>query len=280
MVNHHIMSRSPLSTVLRAELHCHTTASSDGMITPDGLLKAARLQGLDVIAITDHDTTEGAFEFQKWFRRKNSATQILIGEERTLSNKCHLIGLFLQEDLQSQDPLATMAEIHEQGGLVMVPHPHRLKDGLLGPRGLDLSQMGAVDAYEIHNAKGSYENNQQTRECIQPLNTAFFGGSDAHYEADVGQCVNEIEACGSAEETVRAMLKRETSFRILAKAQSAVSGERKYAASYYAIKRFVALPKPLLPIAKKAYRFYWNARQGNRPHSLTEIASHPAAIHA
>ena len=99
--------------MIRAELHCHTVASSDGMITADGLLKAAALQKLDVIAITDHDTTEGAFEFQRWFLRKNSATQILIGEERTLDNRCHLIGLFLKGNLSAVTTAEVMAEIHD-----------------------------------------------------------------------------------------------------------------------------------------------------------------------
>ena len=265
---------------VRAELHCHTIASSDGMITPDGLLKAAQLQKLDVIAITDHDTTAGAVEFQRWFRRKNSTTEILIGEERTLSNKCHIIGLFLHEDLASTDPQEVMGEIHAQGGLVLVPHPHRLKDGLLGPRGLGLSGLARADAFEIHNAKGGHADNVKMRQEMAETATGIFGGSDAHYEADVGQCVNEITPVGSIEETIRAMLARRTSFRILAKAQSASSGERKYAPSYYAVKRFIQLPKPLLPLAKKAYRFYWNTRQGNRPHSLTEIASHTAIHHA
>ncbi len=266
--------------LVRAELHCHTTASSDGMITPDGLLKAAVLQKLDIIAITDHDTTAGAFEFQKWFRKKNSATQILIGEERTLSNKCHLIGLFLQQDIASVDVMDVMDEIHSQGGLVLVPHPCRLKDGLLGPRGLPLTEMDQVDAYELHNAKGSHADNLAVRGFLPASNPGVFGGSDAHYEADVGQCVNEIESCGSADATVRAMLKGGAPFRILARPQSAESGERRYAPAYYALKRFMAVPRPLLPLAKKAYRFYWNSRQGNKPHSLTEIISHPASAHA
>ena len=274
------MSRPSSTLQVRTELHCHTVASSDGMITPDGLLKAAALQKLDIIAITDHDTTQGALEFQKWFRKKNSATQILVGEERTLSNKCHLIGLFLHTDIVSQDPQDVMDEIHSQGGLVLVPHPYRLKDGLLGPRGLSLAQLASVDAYEVHNAKGSHADNQLTRQLRESLDPPVFGGSDAHYEADVGQCVNEITSCGSAEDTVRAMLLRQTSFRILARPQSPSSGERKYAAAYYAVKRFIAVPRPLLPLAKKAYRFYWNSRQGNRPHALSEIASYPAAAHA
>lgn len=276
MSAHEFMTLNSTSSRLRAELHCHTLASSDGMITPDGLLKAAELQKLDIIAITDHDTTEGAFEFQKWFRQKNSTTQILIGEERTLSNKCHLIGLFIQGDIVSLDLNEVIDEIHEQGGLVLAPHPCRVKDGLLGPRGLDLSELGKVDAFEIHNAKASYIDNQLMRDHLDKITAGIFGGSDAHYEADVGQCVNEIESCGNAEETVRAMLMRCAPFRVLARGQSPGSGERKYAASYYAMKRFVTLPKPLLPLAKKAYRFYWNRRQGNQPHVLTEIAANPA----
>ncbi len=44
----------------RADLHMHTTAS-DGWPTPTQLVEhAARRAGLDVIAITDHDTIEGA----------------------------------------------------------------------------------------------------------------------------------------------------------------------------------------------------------------------------
>lgn len=265
---------------MRVELHCHTTASSDGMITPEGLLKAAIAQKLDVIAITDHDTTAGAFEVQRWFRKKNAATQILIGEERTLANKCHLIGLFLKEDIAATDTAEAIGEIHEQGGLVLVPHPHRLKDGLLGSRGPGLDALMDADALEIHNAKGSHEDNSRTRETAAGLGlkAGVFGGSDAHYEADVGQCVNEALACGDAEQTVRAMLAGKTDFRILARKQSSGSGERKYAPAYYAMKKFIQVPKPLLPLAKQAYRLYWNARQGNRPHSLTEI--HSFSVHA
>lgn len=42
----------------RIDLHAHTTAS-DGTLTPAELVRAAAAAGLDVIAITDHDTTAG-----------------------------------------------------------------------------------------------------------------------------------------------------------------------------------------------------------------------------
>jgi predicted metal-dependent phosphoesterase TrpH len=256
---------------LRVELHCHTLASSDGVITPDGLLKAASLQKLDVIAITDHDTIEAAIEFQRWFQKKGSSTQIIVGEERTLASKCHVIGLFLKHALASTDAAMVMEEIHQQGGLVLVPHPCRKNDGLLGLGGLGMAGLEKADAFEIYNAKSSQADNDQSLQITTIANRSFFGGSDAHYEADLGQCVNEINTCGSVEETVRAMLRRETSFRVLAKLRKPNSGERRYAPAYYAVKKYASIPKPLLPLAKKAYRFYWNHRHGGRQHQLTEI---------
>ncbi|MFD4790832.1 PHP domain-containing protein [Streptomyces sp. NPDC058459] len=46
---------------MRIDLHCHSTAS-DGTDTPAGLMRAAAGVGLDVVALTDHDTTRGHAE--------------------------------------------------------------------------------------------------------------------------------------------------------------------------------------------------------------------------
>ena len=43
------------------DLHSHTIYS-DGTLTPAGLIERARQQGVDVLALTDHDTTDGLQE--------------------------------------------------------------------------------------------------------------------------------------------------------------------------------------------------------------------------
>jgi hypothetical protein len=43
---------------MRIDLHTHSTAS-DGTLTPAELVRAAAAAGLDVVALTDHDTTAG-----------------------------------------------------------------------------------------------------------------------------------------------------------------------------------------------------------------------------
>src|SRR5215813_6871625 len=43
---------------MRIDLHTHSTAS-DGTLTPAEVIAAAAEAGLDVVALTDHDTTAG-----------------------------------------------------------------------------------------------------------------------------------------------------------------------------------------------------------------------------
>ena len=46
--------------LLKCDLHVHTNASRDGESSVEDVLAAAVKAGLDAIAITDHDTTEGS----------------------------------------------------------------------------------------------------------------------------------------------------------------------------------------------------------------------------
>ena len=263
---------------LRAELHCHTRASHDGFITPSGLVASALRHRLDAVAITDHDTIGGALEFRDWMRRKNEPVEIIVGEERTLEDGCHLIGLFLEHPLSSKRLRDAVAEIHEQGGLALAPHPFR-KDGLLGPVALGSPDRLAVDGYEVHNAKGSHENNQKAREALALSTHGIFGGSDAHYEADLGECVNIIEWRGDLRTTLRDMMRRASRFSILAKPQHGGEEERRYASWYHAAKKIARIPAPLLPAAKQAYRLYWNhLRRADNREPVTLVNSDELAL--
>lgn len=46
------------------DLHCHSTFS-DGVLTPTELVKRAKKQGVDVLALSDHDTVDGLSEAQR-----------------------------------------------------------------------------------------------------------------------------------------------------------------------------------------------------------------------
>src|SRR2546430_15345393 len=77
----------------RADLHMHTTAS-DGWPTPHELVDYARATALDVIAVTDHDTIDGALRAADRAAGR-SKLQVVIGEEVS-SRDGHIVALFIE----------------------------------------------------------------------------------------------------------------------------------------------------------------------------------------
>src|SRR5207249_10280533 len=105
----------------RADLHMHTTAS-DGWPSPYELVDHARLCGLDVIAVTDHDTMEGALRAAEYAAVKRGL-EVVIGEEVS-SRAGHIVGLFLERRVRpGMSAAATVHAIHDQGGLAVAVHP-------------------------------------------------------------------------------------------------------------------------------------------------------------
>ena len=106
-----------------ADVHVHSIAS-DGTASALQILEyVERHTDLDVIAITDHERIEAAVECQRLARERGSRVEVVVGEEVT-TRSGHLLGLFLKARLRRNLKLEiTVAEIHEQGGLAIVPHP-------------------------------------------------------------------------------------------------------------------------------------------------------------
>ena|SRR5437868_2287845 len=260
---------------LCVELHCHTVASSDGLMTFDSLVAAAARMGLDAVAITDHDTMEGALKFRQRAKEKGISLNIIAGEEKTLDDGSHFIGLFLERPIKSGTLAGAIEDIQSQGGLCLIPHPFRRTDGLFRD-GLERLKLfdGVSAGFELFSAKSSFEENRRAAELLTTTNLAPFGGSDAHYECDLGECTNEITQVGDLESSVRAMFERRTPFRILGKPQEPGEGERKYAPFYYRVKKYVRLPKFLVPAARQLYRRYRNLKYGIGPKLLREVYRH------
>ena len=82
----------------RADLHIHTTYS-DGWPSPRAVIDHLVAAGdLDVIAITDHDSIEGALRAADHASRLRRAPHVIIGEEVS-SRHGHILGLFMQKQI-------------------------------------------------------------------------------------------------------------------------------------------------------------------------------------
>lgn len=78
----------------------HTTAS-DGQYAPSDIVTLARQRGLDVIAITDHDTTEGYQEARRAVSLNGGPLEILPGIELSAedeSGDVHMLGYLFDAD--------------------------------------------------------------------------------------------------------------------------------------------------------------------------------------
>jgi hypothetical protein len=251
--------------MLRVELHSHTVYSSDGHMRFETMSRMARRRGLDVIAITDHDTMEGAEEFQRLNTRASAGLHIIVGEERTLADMSHVIGLFLREPLQSDDFESVVKEIWEQGGVCVFPHPLRGKDGTFRlPRP---PLQGGAACFEVFNPKCSYDENRAAQQLLARGWTAV-GGSDAHYESDLAEAINVVPFQNNVEQSVRRALSGNVPFRVLGRRQSPGAKGRKYAALYYRLKPFARVPRPLVPVASRMYQVFRNEVWGRIPPAL------------
>ena len=79
---------------LRADLHIHTCLSPCGELSmsPRAVVDAARAAGLDLIAVTDHNTTENAGAVIE--AAAGTGLAVLPGIEMTTAEEVHLLGLF------------------------------------------------------------------------------------------------------------------------------------------------------------------------------------------
>ena len=83
--------------VSKGDFHCHSTAS-DGVLSPAELIKLAYAQGVRVMALTDHDSTEGIAEARQ---AVPSDLTLIPGVEMGTDipgAEVHMLGLFLEPD--------------------------------------------------------------------------------------------------------------------------------------------------------------------------------------
>jgi predicted metal-dependent phosphoesterase TrpH len=106
---------------LRADLHVHTTAS-DGSWTPEQVVRGAVQGGLDLIAITDHDTVAGAV--QGFIEAASASLRIVPAVELSTTRDrrdLHILGYRVDLDaptLRAHEERARGARMHRMETMV------------------------------------------------------------------------------------------------------------------------------------------------------------------
>lgn len=194
---------------MRVDFHVHTRYSIDSLITPKTLIKVARQRGLHGIAVTDHNTIRGGRETQKI----NSTQDLLVivGSE-IKTTTCEIIGLFLQETIDSYDPFVVLDAIHAQDAISVLPHPHRSFRSTAFPQEL----LHRIDVIEGYNSRTISRKNLQAVDLASSLSKPITAGSDAHFYQELGRATTIFPRMLLTEDNIRkTLLKSETKTEII-----------------------------------------------------------------
>jgi len=222
--------------------HVHTRHSFDSLTAPAALAKRAVALGIDVLAVTDHDTWQGSIATRAAADRLGLPLTVVIASEVS-TQQGDVIGLFLQRDHRHAHAPDLCDAIHADGGLVLLPHPykwHRLDEALIS----------RVDLIEVHNGRTGRADNARALELAKARGRPELVGPDAHLLSEVGLARVEFEGARPASEAELRRALLEAPRRFVTRAGSIWNEWKSQGVKF--------LRRPTLPDA------YWLARGGFR----------------
>lgn len=175
--------------MVKIDLHTHSIISPDGA----GSITESDFQGflengiLDCIAITDHNEIHFAEMMHKKYGEK-----IIIGEEITTGDG-EMVGLFLKQKIApGMSAKQTAKAIHDQGGLVYIPHPFEtFRKGMQLPVLEEI--VKDIDIFEVFNGRGMFRGKAKKAEAFaRKYDLIGAASSDAHGARGVGRTFSII----------------------------------------------------------------------------------------
>ena len=177
-----------MKTQWRVELHSHTLWSKDSLTRFETIVKLCEKRGIDRIAITDHNTADGALAMQKL------APDLVIAGEEIMTTQGEILAYFVRETVPAGlTPEETIRRLRDQGAVISVSHPFdRLRKGAWQES--DLTRIiDQVDAIEIFNARCMFPQDNEKAHAFagarQILGTV---GSDAHITPEYGRSLTVL----------------------------------------------------------------------------------------
>ena len=172
---------------MRVDLHLHSRYSHDSSTSLESLIARCRECHLDRIALTDHNTAEGALELAR------IAPDLAIVGEEVKTREGELIGLFIKSTIPPWlRPEEAMDLVHGMGGLTYVPHPlDRNRSHYRPERIVELATR--IDIIETYNPWCDANANRAAAELAADLGKVTATGSDAHGVDELGRSWMEMD---------------------------------------------------------------------------------------
>jgi len=187
---------------LKIDFHVHTRYSDDCSTSLKDVIAYSKKKGLNGVAITDHDTVEGALRL---IENNNDDVTIIPGIEVSTIDG-HILGINVAKPIPCGLSIEETVElIHEAGGIAIAAHPSAIYKSGIGLSWKKLSQ--GIDAVEVINSSVfpffllSYLNRRLAHRAGLPQT----GGSDSHLPETIGLAytiVNGVDENSEIEEII------------------------------------------------------------------------------
>ncbi len=186
---------------IEVDLHSHTLWSKDCLTEFRTILRLLDQRGLDKIAITDHNTAEGALALHRL-----APDRIIVGEE-IMTTQGEILAYFVRQTVPAGlTPDETIQRLRDQGAAISVAHPFdRLRKGAWLEA--DLNRIiDKVDAIEVFNSRCMvHSDNEQARAYAAEHHRPGTAGSDAHTAIEYGRARLRLRPFDDAESFIDAL---------------------------------------------------------------------------
>ena len=184
---------------VKADLHVHTSYSTDSIITPKDLVFYAKKRELTAVAVTDHNQVEGA-------KKIAAETDFLIIPGTEVSSRDgHIVGLNVNDNIpRGLSAGETVDRIHSTGGVAIACHPYALFKSSIGQY-----VSSKFDAIETINASSFpfRSASSKAEKLAKRFNLPRVAGTDAHFGPVIGCAYTIIDSEPNLEAILGAIIK-------------------------------------------------------------------------
>ena len=190
--------------MLTADLHLHSLYSKDSCNGIEWMIRRCRKVGVNCVACTDHNTTQGAFELMR-----KAPFRVIVGEEID-TGQGEIIGLFLKKEIiPNLGIMKTVSEIKTQQGLVYLPHPtsSSRKSQLCVDELMRVQEL--VDIVETFNPRTLKERTDRNwlESLLSSGRIVKGAGSDSHSPYEIGNVLISMDDFSSPEGFLKSLSK-------------------------------------------------------------------------
>lgn len=188
-----------MSAPLKIDLHVHTCYSYDAFTSLKEVIAYCKKRGLDGVAVTDHDTIEGALKLAK------TREIIVIPGIEVETLQGHLLALNVTMPLPFKlSSTGVIERVHEAGGIAVACHPTSFYKLGWKPQILRSSNLDAIEVINSSTFPFSLSTYLNRKLAVR-LNLPQTAGSDSHIPETIGTAYTLIEAESKVEEIIQAI---------------------------------------------------------------------------